>query len=215
MHAMWDSTRHIDAGALMDAVLLEEARVKCIGHPRDEMICQEVASVFAGMHRLPLVVHPAKRIKRVQEGIHSSRSIQNLREDEHMRLATSGRLVEYREDTSAESVSENETASLPHPPVGPTWVGTHTKHGLVAALQSRRQAGMPAMHIPAVDETLQRATVHGLKNLPWFQEDPRTQKKNRAGSVVRASLQGWLDSDEGRQWMDTKRKRLEQASGKP
>ena len=65
---------------------------------------------------------------------------------------------------------------------------------------------------PAVVEEMRRAAPEGrVKQLPLFVQDPRVQSRGRAGSVVRATMAQWLDSEEGRRWQTERQGRYKAA----
>ena len=45
--------------------------------------------------------------------------------------------------------------------------------------------------------------------LPAFQEDPRTSSKSRAVSVIRGGLTKWWESEDGKKWLSSRKKRFE------
>ena len=63
----------------------------------------------------------------------------------------------------------------------------------------------------AVQQVLSRVVSQdgSVAALPLFYEDPRTTARSRAGSVLRANVNRWLESDEGKAWMTSKKKMLD------
>ncbi len=90
MHMQWESTRHVNAGALVDEVLTREAKVCCIGHPRDEMICRQVAKAMFALGRRP-IVGSRHRDARSDACVVTSRPIDRVRLVHKSSLDESGR----------------------------------------------------------------------------------------------------------------------------
>ena len=105
MHALFDGRRSSAGPAeMMDQVLLAGAHVQCLGSPRDEAICQEVARVMLLNGYRPLIATAWRRAHREASGA-PSRAVFGLQA--HSREATeqSGR---GRADSDIESLGERE-----------------------------------------------------------------------------------------------------------
>ena len=75
---------------------------------------------------------------------------------------------------------------------------------LIEKREQRRQ-GNPAMDIESVQKAIDKAVTKDHLKLPTFYEHPSVANNDdRAGSVIRASLQAWLASDEGAAWIKAK-----------
>ena len=60
------------------------------------------------------------------------------------------------------------------------------------------------MDIESVQKAIDKAVTKDHLKLPTFYEHPSVAKNDRDGSVIRASLQAWLASDEGAVWIKAK-----------
>ena len=204
MHMQWEATRHADAGAIMDEVLLRDAKVTCIGHPRDERICREVAKAMFAFGRRPIV---SERF-RGADGVVTSRTIDRARLLHKSSVDESGR----HGHVSASSEEDGEEGEEDDGIGAGAMAQWSTPSRLKSEMADRASRAEPSLNMPAVSAVysakLQRGRVAGL---PVYQEDPRQAKKDRAGSVVVSGLQAWLSSDEGLQWQATKRQRHGQA----
>jgi hypothetical protein len=204
MHMQWEATRHADAGAIMDEVLLRDAKVTCIGHPRDERICREVAKAMFAFGRRPIV---SERF-RGADGVVTSRTIDRARLLHKSSVDESGR----HGHVSASSEEDGEEGEEDDGIGAGAMAQWSTPSRLKSEMADRASRAEPSLNMPAVSAVysakLQRGRVAGL---PVYQEDPRQAKKDRAGSVVVSGLQAWLSSDEGLQWQAKKRQRHGQA----
>ena len=198
MHMQWEATRHPNAGALMDEVLLRDAKVTCIGHPRDEKICRDVAKAMFALGRRPIV---SERYRGADCSVVTSRTIDRARLLHKSSLdecCRHGHVSASSEEDGEEGDEDDGIAVAP-------W---STPFLLKSAMADRGSRAEPSLNVPGVTAVfaakLRRGRVEGL---PVFKEDPRQVKKDRAGSVKTSGLQGWLDSEEGLAWQATKRRR--------
>lgn len=192
MHMQHSATRHVQAGALMDEVLLRDAQVHCIGHGRDERLCADVAEALYFMGRRPLVQEPT----RANQG--ASTAVARLRATQRRRIAESGR-GQLCQSSGSSSDDEDRQDFLG---------GWMDSFDLQRGLRLRSQKACPELDVaPVLAELRAKFAGNRVEQLPIFQEDARTSSGSRAESVKRAALQSWLGSDAGVAWMSQKRKR--------
>ena len=198
MHHTDVSTRFLnDAGALMDATLLKDAGLHCIGTSRDAQVVREVVRTLESLGYRPIVTAKIQKARNKAGVTHSVR-VASLVAACQAEVQASGRFVGSFEE-------DDEALVLPE------WAldaGISRRNDIAAALAERRKQGTPALEIDAVTTAVGQAVQAGLQ-LPTFYEDPRIEAQARAGSVCRASLQAWIASEDGAKWIMAKRARLE------
>ena len=229
MQHRWFKRRHPDPGTLMDGVLLQDAQVACIGGERDEALCRDVVKSLMASGRHPFVASKDCKRRRRREGINHSRSLQNLRDDLQRALEASGRLPHGPGGPGADDSEISESSgdsgqggvrlggSKTVRPCGHRGSAS-TQNGLAPAdlgiqrpgdvsdmRQERRAKSMPAMQLSAkVAKVLQKVVDDGggVAAQPVFMQDPRTATKRRANSTVRGEYARWLDTPDGRHYLE-------------
>jgi hypothetical protein len=208
MQNNWDKVKGEDAGALMDSVLLQEARVSGIGNPRDELICQEVAAAFLTLGRNPAM--PGRRASK--PGDSTSTVLARVRTADQAHLAESGR---GSMGNPVAMLFQDRNYEADVLPAGANAVLTRglIPRNLGEARAERRRRATPALKTStAVQQALQSAkSGEGVAALPMFWQDPR-REHGQAGSVRKEKLSHWLRSAEGRQWLQEKQQRWEDAA---
>lgn len=204
MHNSWDGGRHIDVGALMDIVRLQEGQVQCIGGARDDMLCHEVAVFLASLNMKPIVDSRTKRRRMLSGSGLASHTVANRLHDEYEHLKASGRLYYFEEEDSEDEAGRDH--------VGFEWSSPIVGRDVRAAVRARRQAATPSMQMPQVQQALDMGQAT-LSRLPTHYVDPRVAARPRADSIVKDGLQQWLQSDEGKKWLELKRARQREAFG--
>ena len=53
LHGLWDPSQHLDPLAMVSRLQLVQAKVHCVGHVRDEVIVEQVASILARVGKNP------------------------------------------------------------------------------------------------------------------------------------------------------------------
>jgi hypothetical protein len=203
MHMQWAATRHTDAGALMDEVLLRDAKVSCIGHPRDEAICLDVAKAMLAMGRRPKIAERS-RAKQTADGIATSHAVDRARQLQVASLMESGR-HNHLSDASSESELGDDNAQDSSDDCLGEW---STLGSLRAAMAARTDKSHPSLDVPELSEEFCDKSRGGrVEGLPLFYEDPRRVERCRADSVKRSALATWLDSEDGQAWRAAKHRR--------
>ena len=184
MHMQHESCRHISLGVLMDEVLLRDAQVSCIGHPRDERICAEVARCLLSMGRKPLVGDAVR--------YSGTDTLRRARVRQQERMRASGRAGfdgESTDSEAAEADREGEATEWSH-------AGT-----LKDALHMRREMSVPDY---ADKKVLAKMELSGryISALPLQVHHPAATAATR-----RVATQNWLDAAEGQAWLAEKRTR--------
>lgn len=192
MHMQYSATRHLQAGALMDEVLLRDAQVLCLGHGRDERIVKEVAECMLALGRRPLVMNQ-------QRYGPAGYALQRTRALHRQRVADSGRAPE-EECSSSDGSSGSD---------GGGFLDEYSfSSELTSAMGVRVQRATPESADVSVRASLQQSWHAGqVQQLPLFPEDVRTSSARRADSTKRSALQDWLTSPSGIAWTDVKRRR--------
>ena len=217
MRHAWNKNPSGRTANLMDTVLLMDAGITCTGHSRNEVVCKEIRDAFMSLNRRTMVGNREKRA-RLQEGVVASRSLHYLREDECRRVAASGRWRGPEDDD--QEPDEIDLEGMEHEAATSSCSGValgsrFRKVGDVH--QSSRDARaqiVPAMKLPPSAERVLQATTQGggVTALPTHRQDPRTTKKSRASSTSKANLQSWLESSEGKAWLDARQQRIAEAA---
>lgn len=191
----------------MDEVLLRDAHVQCLGHPRDERIVFEVATTMLSMGHRPMMHDPrARALKRQHDGHGAAVSsvVDRVRRAQHEHLAASGRgSASLLDDENSESSDGDLTE----------W---STRPALDNALRRRAALAEPALNVEVVQGAFESA-YHGKRvaALPLYKEDVRTSTSSRAPSALRDALQSWLDSEGGQAWVAEKKRRMSDAAARP
>jgi hypothetical protein len=207
MQDNWDKRKGEDAGALMDSVLLQEARVSGIGNPRDELICKEVAAAFLTLGKNPVTT--GRRASK--PGDSRSKVLARVRVVDQARLAESGR---GSMGNPVEMLWQDRKYEADDLPPGANAVLTRglIPRSLTTARAERRRRATPALKpSTVVQQALQSAkTDTGVAALPMFLQKPR-KERGQAGSVRKEKLSHWLQSEEGLQWRREKKQLFEDA----
>jgi hypothetical protein len=184
----------------MDGIYLEDAQVLCVGTKRDELLVSEVTRLLMEANKRPTLTTRYKR-QRLMRGITLSSTVTNLRNDVTAALLKSGRDETHSSDSDI-SVEMNVSASAS------SSSRFHTSD--VHVKQRPRKADRLRLDSSGVRQAMnQKVSNNGsVAALPLFYEDPRTSKKSRAGSVLRAGVNRWMESDEGKAWLGAKSKKL-------
>jgi hypothetical protein len=191
MRQQWSPGRHLDAGTLMDEVLLRDAQVTCLGSSRDERICRDVAQCMHFLGRRPLVTEATKQTRR-RQGVASSSSLPVRRLRQGAARADDSSSSEAGRDGEADWLADE-------------WPDRHL---LERAVRQRSQKATPELDEAAVHQAVLLRGAHGrVQQLPLFQVDARVEARSRADSVKRSALQDWLSSDAGAAWLAEKRQR--------
>ena len=209
MQNNWDKRKGEDAGALMDSVLLQEARVSGVGNPRDELICQEVAAAFQTLGR-----SPAMTGRRASKPGHSKSTVlARVRAAGQAHLAASGRGSTCNPVAMPSEDGNYQADDLPAGSNAVLARAVIPWHLEQARAQRRRRATPALKPSAAVNEALKHATSgERVAKLPLFWQDPRKEHR-QAGSVHKQKLDSWLRSDEGKQWAREKQQRYLEAEG--
>jgi len=194
MRKAWFSARHPTAARLMDSVALDTMHVTCCGNPRDERIAQEVTEILLQAGKKPLLRGQRHMKQREEEGIHISRFVTSLRQEERAWMEASGRAVQESE------ASESEMSQI----LDGFGVGDVTNANLRALRSGARRP--PRLESSAVVDALAGVVVDGeVRGLPLFKERTKTAKKHRADSVLREGANTWLSSPEGQLWLNSRK----------
>ena len=199
MQNAWFARRYRDFAYFMDGIFLDDAQVLCIGNRRDEMLAAEVTRLLMLANKNATLSARYKR-QRSTRGIAVSSSVHNLREDTQAALLASGH-DRIDSDDSDESVDLSTVAAS----------SSSRFYSMDVDLRHRpRRAKRFLLEHERVQEVLDRVVSKqgSVAALPLFYEDPRTAKKSRAGSVIRDTVNRWLESEEGKSWMTTRDKAL-------
>ena len=213
MRHAWNKNPVRRTANLMDTVLLMDAGITCTGHSRDEAVCKEIRDAFMSLNRRTMVGNREKRA-RLQEGVVASRSLHYLREDECRRVAASGRWRGPEDDDQEPDEIDLEGMEHEAATSSCSGVALGSRFGNVGDVhQSSRDARaqiVPAMKLPPSAERVLQATTQGggVAALPTHKQDPRATKKSRASSTSKANLQSWLESSEGKAWLDARQQRI-------
>ena len=192
MRQQWSPGRHLDAGALMDEVLLRDAQVKCLGGSRDERICLEVAKSMLFLGRRPLVSEAAKRA-RLRQGVASTSS-------------SALRRLRHGAAVAGDSTSSDDAGSGPEA----DWLidDWPDRFMLKHTMGQRTQKAEPECDDAHVRQAVSSAFASGhVRQQPLYQEDVRTEARPRADSVMREALHTWLETEDGIAWVAEKKQR--------
>ena len=197
----WTKQKGEDAGAVMDSVLLQEARVTGIGNPRDEMICQEIAAALLTLGRNPYLTGR----RRSAPGESTSAVLARVRAAQQALLTDSGR---GSHGDPVRLLADGESPEEGIPEANAVLCRGRISRHLPTEKAKRRRLAMPDLVVSAeVQRAMRSATSdRGVSALPMFLEDPRRAARH-AGSVRRERLSKWLASAEGKQWRAEKEER--------
>jgi len=151
----------------MDEVLLRDAKMACLGHPRDEAICRDVAKAMLGMGRRPLIAEKS-RVKQVSDGLKTSGAVDRARRLHRDSLEESGRHGLFSDDSESNQTSSDDDVLADFA----------TKAGLREAMAARASVARPSVGVSAVVDVFKAKRARGVvEALPLFQEDPRREAK--------------------------------------
>ena len=207
MHKVWEllgKNQFIHPQDFMDAVLIREGHVHCIGGERDTQLCRFVTDALLAAHRSPTL---AKRTQRWRK--------------QHGVAVDKARVLETWKDRQQPCDEQySDLASNSAPTQGPTLdaatdsdvdlklVRSKTPlQGVAeqgAGLEVRQRMRAKGMSHAALPDGVLEAKVQPtcIKALPLFREDKRTNKKDRADSTLAASRHNWLVSPAGLAWFN-------------
>ena len=200
MRNAWSAGRRMDPGNLMDCVLLDDAKVQCIGGERDTSIVRSVARSLYEAGRRPLLGERRVRARKRGAVGFESMAMMNTRADALAALVRSGRRA-HGHGVAESSSNSSSSSSISHQDRAR---GRAVGRNVGAERQARRAAAMPAIKNTGVDATLTRVAQQGsVATLPLYVGEAR--RAGRASSAVHASARAWLETEEGRTWLATRR----------
>ena len=201
MHQHWRSNIRTPPATLMDAALLSDAHVTCVGHPRDEELCRQVADLLLHLGWKPGLGSRYQRA-RLAEGVSTSRSIANLRVQEEEHLVSQGRypgrVVDQGMDADLDLESDASCES-DHP-----LRGVFRRRSDVLDAQKRaREAGAPKLTMSVRMQSEVALCATHVPRMPLYH--PTASLQGRSG------LRSWLESDAGKTWRSARDARLRAA----
>ncbi len=187
LHSLFDAGQHLSPGQLVARLHLREGQLCCLGSSRDEQIVQEIATVLGTiMRKCPFVQRGQKRDV---DGRAMSRSATLIRTRAETALMDAGRVGTQDLDISSslQDACRAVAAQLPRP----SWANdvVHQPTQLESSVAS------------ALD--MLAATGGEIKAMPMHVA--RGTSQDQARSVVRARLDAWMQSVEGREWQENRR----------
>ena len=171
-HSLWSPDQSLSPAPWADRLQLLQTRVLCLGHPRDEMIVQQTASLMEQIGRNPSHAARSEEIKQVARAKESA----------------GGR---HSADTLSSFAQESSSSFAFR---GPRDVGEARKLHREAGLPSKLPEGLQTM----ISGKVRGNTVSELP--AQWQVSKRAKKA--APSTVAEGLQQWLNSIEGREWRE-------------
>ena len=177
----------MDVGALMDGVLLDEARVVCIGNSRDEALAREVSEILWNARRRPVLTTSKHQNLRAQAGIAASAAVHFAILDAEAAIEASGRNLDSEDNNSLDDSASDESIvlqqsadrQLPSYTPGGIADGRRARRAnAVLHLENARIDGIFAKVVSGAGDPAKRARVSAL---PLYAEDAqRPQSPERA-----------------------------------
>jgi hypothetical protein len=173
----------------------------CVGHPRDENICLEVAKSMFAFGRRPMVAKQISRAERYDANVVTSRPLERAILMRSSSVEESGR----HGHACDSSEGDGEESSVDGVDL---W---STLGRLPSATADRAGRAEPSCNVFEVPTGYAAKLEDGkVKGLPSFYADPKQEKKSQADLVKAVGLQEWVHSSEGLEWKAAKRRRYSQ-----